>query len=324
MIKGHGDDAYLYGHITTDFSSNVYQSDVHAPLMAHLAARPELIAHYPEPEAWSLERLIASQCGVDPCAVIVTGGATEAIYLTAQAFRMRHRCQQPTFSEYADAIRMFRSEHPCGRARWLCNPNNPTGRACTGEEVLQMARREDLLVVDQSYEHYTAVAMLSPQEAVAAGNIVQIHSLTKTYAVPGLRLGYIVAAPPLARRLRSCLRPWSVGALAVEGGRFLMNTQQPVRVDLAEARRLRRRLMELPGVVVEETDTNFMLCQLSGATAACLKDYLARTHGMLIRDASNFCGLTDRHFRVAARTPDEDDALVDAIRFFLETKSAER
>ena len=103
-----------------------------------------------------------------------------------------------------------------------------------------------------------------------------------------------------------------------------MTTQQPVKVDLAEARRLRCRLMELPGVVVEETDTNFMLCQLSGATAAFLKDYLARTHGMLIRDASNFRGLTDRHFRVAAQTPDEDDALVDAIRTFIETKSAER
>ena len=69
------------------------------------------------------------------------------------------------------------------------------------------------------------------------------------------------------------------------------------------------------------TDTNFMLCQLDVSTAAVLKEYLAQEHKMLIRDASNFRGLTPRHFRIAAQTPEENDALVEAIKQFMDSKN---
>ena len=61
MIKGHGDDAYRYEDIRSDFSSNICVHEDHQDLMAHLASHPELISHYPEPEAWSLEKMIAKQ-----------------------------------------------------------------------------------------------------------------------------------------------------------------------------------------------------------------------------------------------------------------------
>ena len=76
--------------------------------------------------------------------------------------------------------------------------------------------------------------------------------------------------------------------------------------------------MEIPGIAVMETQTNFMLCTVEKRTAALLKDYLARSHGMLIRDASNIKGLTQHHFRVAAQKPEENDALVEAIKIFME------
>jgi threonine-phosphate decarboxylase len=318
MIEGHGDDAYRYDGIKSDFSSNICAHAAHHALMEHLAAHPELVSHYPEPEAWSLERMIAERLDVDPRCVIVTSGATEAIYLVAQTFRMKHVTPETSFSEYDDAIKLFPTEDSTLTARWICNPNNPTGCTVHRNVISSLAREYDLMVIDQSYEQYTSKPVMSARAAVRYGNIVQIHSMTKTYAVPGLRLGYIVAAPRLAAAIRRQMRPWSVSSIAIEAGRFLLQHDELVcQPDLDEAKRLRLRLMAIEGISVSPSDTNFMLCLLPSRTAAELKDYLAREHHILIRDASNFKGLSPRHFRIASQTPAENDSLVEAIHQFL-------
>jgi threonine-phosphate decarboxylase len=110
--------------------------------------------------------------------------------------------------------------------------------------------------------------------------------------------------------------------LAIEAGKFLLRNDDELRCtpDLNEAQRLRDKLQQIDGILTQETQTNFILCQFeSGHTAAELKDYLARQHHLLIRDASNFKGLTPRHFRIAARTPAENDALVAAIQEFVKS-----
>ena len=332
MINGHGDDAYLYPEgIRTDFSSNICPHADHSLLMAHLAeVGDRLIGHYPEPEAWSLERMLAERHGISPKRVIVTSGATEAIYLVAQAFRLRPVIPQPTFSEYRDACRLFPPRDRRRSVLWLCNPNNPTGEVKNDFAVEEMARRYALAVVDQSYEVYSDELMLLPHLLGDTSNIIQLHSLTKTYAVPGLRLGYITTTASLAEVIRRYLRPWSVSALAVEAGKFLVEHQELIQhPDLAEAQRLWHALNALDGVEVLPTQTNFMLARLtahpspftthlSPFTAHLLKDYLARRHGLLIRDASNFLGLTPQHFRVAAQSPSENDALVSAIKDFIQ------
>ena len=159
---------------------------------------------------------------------------------------------------------------------------------------------------------------MTAKTAVRLGNVVQIHSMTKDYGVPGLRLGYIVAGLRLARQIRSRLRPWSVSSLAIEAGKYLLEHDElECRPNLSEAQRLSLNLSAINGVQVMPSQTNFMLCQLAEGTAAALKDYLACKHGILIRDASNFPGLTSRHFRIAAQTPAENDALVAAIQEFV-------
>lgn len=324
MINGHGDDAYHYPEgIRTDFSSNICPHADHSLLMAHLAeAGGRLIGHYPEPEAWSLERMLAERHGISPERVIVTNGATEAIYLVAQAFRLRPVIPQPTFSEYRDACRLFPPRDRRRSVLWLCNPNNPTGEAKDHMAVEDMASRYALAVVDQSYEAYCNELPLLPHLLGESSNIIQLHSLTKTYAVPGLRLGYITTSTRLAEAIRRCLRPWSVSALAVEAGKFLVEHQELIqRPDLKEAQRLWHALDALDGIEVLPTQTNFMLARLTSPLSPppshLLKDYLARRHGLLIRDASNFMGLTPQHFRVAAQSPSENDALVGAINDFL-------
>ena len=86
MIEGHGDDTYQYEGIRMNFSSNISRHPDLAALKEHLAKRLDLIDHYPEPEGWTLESMIAKKLGIPAECVIVTNGATDAIYLVAQAF----------------------------------------------------------------------------------------------------------------------------------------------------------------------------------------------------------------------------------------------
>lgn len=323
MIKGHGDDAYQYKHIISDFSSNICAGMGHQALMGYLAAHPEFASHYPEPEAWSLEQMIAEQHGMQPEQIIVTNGATEAIYLIAQAFPLYADIPRPTFSEYEDACQLFPRTDENHRMLWLCNPNNPTGDVYDQLVIDRMVVKYDLVVVDQSYENYTNHFVMNPRWASHLPNLIQIHSFTKTYGIPGLRLGYITAHASLTSHLRRYLRPWSVSALAIEAGKFLLrNKELQCTPDFNEAQRLRDRLQQIDGILTQETQTNFILCQMTeaGQTAAELKDYLAQKHHLLIRDASNFKGLTPRHFRIATQTPTENDALVAAIKEYVEER----
>ncbi len=204
---------------------------------------------------------------------------------------------------------------------WLCNPNNPTGTVFSPDKIRQYARQFDYVVVDQSYEDYTQAPMLTPQDAASSRNILQLHSLTKTYAIPGLRIGYIIAPPQLIRQLRQYVRPWAVNVLAIEAGKWLIENNVHVLPDLnaylTETERLRQHLNQIPGIKAAETQTNFFLAQIKPYTAAELKDYLARKHHILIRDASNFRGLTTHHFRLSTQTSQENDLLVNAVKDFV-------
>lgn len=337
MIYGHGDDTFRYPDIRTNFSSNIYGHADLSALKAYLATRLDVIQNYPEPAADSLAALIARHHGISADNVLVTNGATDAIYLIAQVFSAdatHFSTDEPTFSEYADASRLYGIQGPpldlnspssgggWGEAlRWLCNPNNPDGRIYTPEQVREQARHNTLLVVDQSYEHYTQAPLLSPREALDIPNLLLLHSLTKTYAVPGLRIGYVTGPATLIGRLRAAARPWAVNALAVEAGKWLFSHDVSAIGDLpallAETQRFAAALARVPHLHVTPTATTFMLVRCDTLTAAELKQRLATKHHLLIRDASNFPTLTPHHFRVATQTPPENDTLVHALRTLL-------
>lgn len=330
MTEGHGDDIYRYGcRIEHNFSTNVYAGFDHSALFAHLASVAGSIANYPEPTPASVERLLAHNCCIAPECVMVTNGATEAIYLIAQWLRgKRSAVVSPTFSEYEDACRIhghsLRFISSIGDvpedvdAVWLCNPNNPTGSVTPRDELLELVRdRQDtVFVIDQAYADYTAIPLIREYEAVELPNVLLLGSLTKRFAIPGLRIGYAVGNAALMSRIRSLRMPWSVNQLAIEGANYLLAHEEDYPIDAGmlhrEALRM-ARAFEAMGITVKPTDCNFILCSLP-AKASGLKDYLAETHGILIRDASNFRGLTPHHFRVAALTPAQNDLLITAIR----------
>lgn len=332
MIEGHGDDSYKYQHpITSNFSSNVYNKVNLSGLQAHLCSRIASISGYPEPEPYTLEARLAKRHGLPADAVCVTNGATEAIYLIAQTFR--GACTaifMPTFSEYADACRIHGHQLTSlytlhqdlpeeVRMLWICNPNNPTGEVHDKEFLRELIEKypKVCFVIDQSYEYFTLQELFTAEEAAEYPNVLLLHSMTKRYAIPGLRLGYITASGDLLSNLRVHRMPWSVNQLAIEAGLYLLENGVPDALNMSgylqECARLRAALLALGGLEVWNTDTHFMLVQLRFGKAAALKEYLANEHGILIRDASNFEGLSDRFFRIATQTPEENDRLVKAI-----------
>lgn len=336
MIEGHGDDLYKYGKkIVSNFSSNVYNRIDHSGLYQRLNERLSTICSYPEPMPYSLESEIARRYSLTPRQVCVTNGATEAIYLIAQVFQGRiSAVLGPTFSEYADACRVHRHKVKPFYSLdalpedvelvWICNPNNPTGEVRNKEDLKALvdSHPDKLFIFDQSYEYFTLKSLLGIKEAASFPNVILLHSMTKQYAIPGLRVGYFTASEGLTDDVRCRRMPWSVNSLAIEAAKYLLEEGDGISADipqlLAERERLTNLLLATGMLEIWPTDTHYMLIKLRMGKAAALKDFLAVNHGILIRDASNFEGLDERFFRIATQTPEENDKLVKAISEWME------
>lgn len=337
MIDGHGDDLWRYGgKVKHNFSTNIHSAFDHSPLMAHIASSADTILSYPEPEPISVESKIAGLHGCGREEVMVTNGATEAIYMIAKEFSDSNSAiVSPTFREYQDACKMHGHEidfiHSLKEISdkhgliWLCNPNNPTGRVIPKDAFLEYiyAYKDKVFVIDQAYSDYTLLPTLTATDAINAGNVILLGSLTKRFAVPGLRIGYAIGTKKLLDRVKRWRMPWSVNGIAIESAKYLIENIGNYDIDAEglhkEALRISEEFLRL-GIEVESSDCNFILCKLPDGTAAELKQYLMDEGGVLIRDASNFEGLTERHFRVAAQRQEENDELVDLVRRFVQLK----
>ncbi len=339
MIKGHGDDIFSYEGIRHNFSSNiVIRTDLDA-LYEHLNRQMSRISSYPEPDAASLTRLWASSMHIQAENLCVTNGATEAIYLIAQVYRESvSTIFVPTFSEYADACRINR--HTIREAYsvsnlnsqfsifnfqlkdglcWLCNPNNPTGEVFDHDWLTDLIESHPrcIFIIDQSYAPYTLKRVIDVEWAVLQPNVLLLHSMTKQFGVPGLRIGGVSGHPRLIRQLRLFLMPWSVNVLAVEAGKFLLQNPcsefAPSQL-ISERERVAAAFEATRLIDVWPSDSHMLLSRLRMGKAQALKDYLATERGILIRDASNFAGLDAGCFRIAVQSREANDLLIESIR----------
>lgn len=331
MIKGHGDDIYDYKRkIVSNFSSNVYGRQDMSALDEYLCTCIHAIHSYPEPDAQSLARFVADKNNISLKNVCVTNGATEAIYLIAQVFASnRTGVIIPTFSEYEDACRIhghilsfYEKLEDIGndiQLVWLCNPNNPNGHVYDKDDLVNIVKQfpDTYFVFDQSYEYFTLKPILEADEAIGYRNVIQLHSMTKKYAIPGLRLGYITAHSETLDHIAKFRMPWSVNQLAIEAGKYLLqnniNTIDIVSY-LSEKKRLQNELSEIKGMEVIPSHTHFFLCRLENKKASELKSYLIDNFGILIRDATNFRGLDEHYFRIATQSREENNMLIKAIK----------
>jgi threonine-phosphate decarboxylase len=336
MIDGHGDDAWQYKEqIRVNFSSNVLYGELDKGLLTHLQDKVADVTRYPEAAAQSLQAVAAAEYAVAFDQVLVTNGVTEAIYLAAQVFGQQAKSARvliPSFAEYEDACRLHGLDvhllpwntltpvyrFPAGLV-FLCNPNNPTGAAVPVDQLRQLLRDNPhaVFVIDESYIEFTRATSSLLPELGQYPNVLLLRSLTKSCRIPGLRIGFAIGHQPLIRRLRAGKMPWSVNRLAIEAGLYIFSRQRfpfPLGQLLADTVAWRDQLQVATGWPVEKTDTHYFLVKTPlEFTAAALKQYLVSRHGLLIRDAANFKGLTPSHFRVACQSPEHNQLLTEAL-----------
>lgn len=335
MINGHGDDRYLFNYpVKADFSSNVYYEGFAGGLRQHLTDCLYKLNNYPEANAQRLQQALADWHQLTPEQVLVTNGATEAFYLVAHAFRRKSvTIAIPAFAEYEDACQAndlsvsYISYDDLNAATrftsdivFFGNPNNPTGAVLHPETIRELltAHPQTIFVIDEAYVDFTEEVISMVGAIDALPNLIIIKSLTKTYSIPGLRLGYILSTAGIIQQVLLSKMPWSVNALAIEAGLYIAQHRETLALPISQLRKDTLELMaavkQIKGIQVRDTHTNFFLSRTSVGTAADLKRYLLQNDGLLIRDAANFKSLSPKHFRVATQRPEENQLLIKGIQ----------
>ncbi|HSL01393.1 MAG TPA: threonine-phosphate decarboxylase CobD [Rubrobacteraceae bacterium] len=337
----HGAEVSRALDITTDdlldFSQNV--NPLGAPPQALEAARraiDEASDRYPDLGYRPLRTALGEYLGVTPEKVLPTNGGAEALFLAARAAAAGGEALvlEPTFSEYATAARAA-GLRPVRRVVrrpeddflpdpasfeglesaalvFLCNPNNPTGEALSREQVRALAERVrgsgGALVVDEAFADFAPATSVVSE---AGEGLYVARSLTKFFAIPGLRLGCLVCDEP--ERLRRFQPSWSVNAVAAAAGVAAVRDPHFVAATVAGVRRLRAtlygQLMDLPGLTPFPGAANYLLVR--GPEG--LPERLAG-RGVLVRGCEPFLGLGPGYFRVAVRGTAENERLVVALR----------
>ena len=336
----HGDVISRSLHIPVgdllDFSQNI--NPLGPPpevLEAAKRALYEESAHYPDLGYTELCDALAGYLGVSVEHVVPTNGGAEALFLAAgEAGGGGALVLEPTFSEYAAAARAsgmkvvrrvarrpeegFAFDHAALddlrgiSVVFLCNPNNPTGDALGSREVLKVAERVReagaVLLVDEAFTDFV------PEISVAGmvdGGLWVARSLTKFFAIPGLRLGCLLCDD--AERVQRLQPSWPVNAVAEAAGIAAARDGSFAGASVTEVARLRgdlfRALEGLDGLRPFPGAANFLLVR--GPEG--LPWRLAR-RGVLVRGCGPFMGLGEEYFRVAVRGEAENGRLISALR----------
>ncbi|MCP9439402.1 MAG: threonine-phosphate decarboxylase CobD [Nitrospira sp.] len=333
-----------------DFSASINPLGPSPAVWKAIVAARRLISHYPDPSCWELRRVLGQQWGIDPDQIVVGNGSIELINALPHALHLRRLLVlHPTFSEYERAMArtggtvrlMFARRQEdyaipvdrlCERLRSkasrdlaldglvLCNPNSPTGQACSPAAIAELAKvaaqRRLWLVVDEAFADYCPQWSVLPN-AVSWPRVIVLRSMTKFYALPGLRVGYAVAARSVARQVQRQLPHWSVNlmgqvaALAALGDRS--HVEKSRRFMVRERERFVSALKAIPGCQVFPSLANYVFVELPRGWHARVVTERLRHEGLLIRDCSSVPGSSARSIRLAVRTSQENDRLIESL-----------
>jgi threonine-phosphate decarboxylase len=202
----------------------------------------------------------------------------------------------------------------------ICNPNSPTGQACSADDVARLAtaaRRRGLwLVIDEAFADYCPERSVLPHGG-SWPHVVVLRSMTKFYALPGLRVGYAVATPTVVRRLQQQLPPWSISVMgqiaALAALSDAAHAQKSLRFMARERERLKGLFAALPGCSVLPTHANYFLMELPRGWRARETTEQLRNEGLLVRDCSSVPGCNTRSIRLAVRSQHDNDRLIHAL-----------
>jgi len=335
MLNGHGDDLHLVEvEITHNFSSNVYYKGCPETLLAHVSQCVPVLQNYPSPTASELNTLAANKFELPKEQFLFTNGATEAFYLISQLFTAKKAAiVAPTFSEYEDACIIFQLDYLLISRKelknttadlvFICNPNNPNGAVYTKHdlELLFQQKPATTFVIDEAYIEFTTSTASVACLTLAYQNVIVVRSLTKTFTIPGLRLGYIISSVSMIKKLLALKMPWSVNSLAIKAGEFIFNNYDKLQFDatklLEETAIFKAQLEQIKGIKVCKSNTSYFLVKLLNTSAKDLKEHLSIQHQILIRDATNFKGLEGAYIRLSTQSKEANKTLIQALKAWI-------
>ncbi|MFN8482169.1 MAG: histidinol-phosphate transaminase [Anaerolineae bacterium] len=298
-------------------------------------------ARYPDFHLTAITQRLAAHAGVPPDWILVGNGSNEVLQMTLLTTVGRGDSvviPVPTFTLYklqatamgaavhtlqlqpdqdfalsaADVIDLARRH--AAKVVVVCSPNNPTG-ARYGEDTLGeiCANVDGLVLLDEAYREFCdqdLVPLLAEHD-----NIVLFRTFSKALAMAGLRVGYCIAPPALAREIGKVKLPYALNIVseavtlaALDRPDLFAPTIETAR---AERARVSAALGAMPGVRVYPSAANFVLARFDAGAAHVFDGLLA--HSILVRDVSHYPGLAN-HLRISVGTPAENDALLTALR----------
>lgn len=328
-----------------DFSANINPLGPSSRALQAIYESLAMIQHYPEPGGESCKESLSCYLNVEPDHLVLGNGGSELIYLLGRMFyKNRVLLLAPCFSEYGQGIinpRLHRislnkEENfalPTTRIIqdiqendliFIANPNNPTGNLFDPQGLLSIvqtgAEQDAVVVIDEAFLDFTGSDGISLRHQVEDyPNLVVVSSLTKFFAIPGLRLGYAVAHPILIKQMEQLLPAWRINTLALEAAKATLDDRKYIEQTVAIVQREREVLQAgvaaLPGLVVYPGASNFILVDGEGAglSASMLQERLAPL-GILIRSCQNFDNLTPFFYRLAVKTHEQNQRLLSALR----------
>jgi threonine-phosphate decarboxylase len=304
------------------------------------------ISRYPDPYGARLKEALADHHGMRSAEVLLGNGSTQLIYILCAALRPRRALVVgPAFSEYTNALTLggagirqftlgagnaFQFSMPRLMAAWdkdcdivfLATPNSVTGQlipATAIEKIADVAlARKRFVVVDEAFVDFVEAASV---KSMVRHNpyLIVLRSLTKYYALPGLRLGYLLAETSKVAQLAAYQEPWSVNAPALnvalaclKDAGFAMKTEHWLQ---KEREFMSRKLAALAGFSPVPSRANFLLVKIdqNGLDALQLRSFLARKK-ILIRTCDSFAELGPQYFRVAVKQRKDNLKLLAALR----------
>jgi histidinol-phosphate aminotransferase len=319
-----------------DFSVN--SNPFGTPPLILEALRSVHIERYPDRESIALRHALSERLEVSPEQVLVGNGTAELIQLAAFAFLQKgdHALiVEPTFGEYERSIRLREAHIHRWRASsrngfvpnpgeirrrlkqrnmqvvFICNPNNPTGQILPTGVLGKWADEypETCFLVDEAYLAF-AEGMKSAI-SLQKKNIVVLCSMTKDYAIAGLRLGYTVGEPKMIEAMKNFRPAWNVSALAQAAGLAALQSDKYISETLARLRNEKEILisgLRKLGYEPVPSQTNYFLLPVGNGTQFRIR---LLQQGIIVRDCASF-GL--RSFvRIATRRPEENTQFLSAL-----------
>jgi threonine-phosphate decarboxylase len=351
---GHGGDVWsaseLYGKAKEafiDYSSNMNPWGPPTIVKELLENSWKTITSYPDPAVRELRHKLAESYSIPADSILVGNGAAELIDLVIRLLEPNTTgLVRPSFSEYEEAVAKINGqvldipvhntdgfelqfeaiERALAQADilFLGHPNNPTGRLVPSRILERIMSSGKPLILDEAFIDFVPeeerVSLI--RQAAESKNIYVIRSMTKFYAIPGIRLGFMVAHPEIISRLHKLQTQWSVNSIAQQIGAAVLDDRSyaaKTKQWLLEERAWFTNQLKQLKLEVYPSETNFLLCELpkdKDLNVKILQNRLGQ-RGILIRDASLFKGLDERYFRLAVRLRADNELLISELKLIL-------